>query len=67
MPTWLISMWPVGAVAAGVIVLSQLSEQFADKEELSGLGGHRRVANKNRRYPTSREVRIAFKMAKGMR
>lgn len=69
MPTWLTSfsfLWPVAAVATGVIVLSQLSEQFADKDDLSGLGRHRKVA-KSRRYPSSREVRIAFKMAKGMR
>lgn len=67
MPLWLTSLWPVAAVASGVIILSQLSEQFTDKNDLSGLGGRRKPSNKSRRYPTSREVRVAFKMAKGMR
>lgn len=67
-PTWFTSLsflWPVAAVSAGIIVLTSIGEGFAGKSELDGL--HRKPSKKSRRYPTSREVRVAFKMAKGMR
>ena len=64
-PAWLSSiwsrlssLWPVAAIAAGVIVLTQLSENFGDKE----LSGIKTRKTNRRKFPSEKAIRAAFKM-----
>ena len=59
-PVWLTSLWPIAAVAGGVIVLAQLSENFGDKE----LSGIKTRKTNRRKFPSEKAIRAAFKMGR---